>query len=48
MLLRNFGLGRTQMEEKIVHYINYMIAHIDSKMEGKKVGTAPFIYYLLY
>lgn len=35
-IFRNFGLGRTQMEEKIVHYINYMIAHIDSKMEGKK------------
>ncbi|PIO74544.1 unspecific monooxygenase [Teladorsagia circumcincta] len=35
-IFRNFGLGRTQMEEKIVHNINYMIAHIDSKLQGKK------------
>ncbi|KAL6736123.1 hypothetical protein Aduo_006509 [Ancylostoma duodenale] len=33
-IFRNFGLGRTQMEEKIVHHINYMIGHIDAKLHG--------------
>ncbi|XGW12359.1 hypothetical protein V3C99_013232 [Haemonchus contortus] len=35
-IFRNFGLGRTQMEEKIMDNINYMIAHIDGKLQGNK------------
>ncbi|EYB88306.1 hypothetical protein Y032_0249g116 [Ancylostoma ceylanicum] len=35
-IFRNFGLGRTQMEEKIVHHINYMIGHIDAKLHGNQ------------
>ncbi|KJH50399.1 unspecific monooxygenase [Dictyocaulus viviparus] len=35
-IFRNFGLGRTQMEEKITHHIDYMIGHIDAKLHGKQ------------
>ncbi|VDL78964.1 unnamed protein product [Nippostrongylus brasiliensis] len=35
---REFGLGRTQMEQKIVHYVNSMVAHIDAKLQEDKQG----------
>ncbi|WKX94132.1 hypothetical protein Q1695_011414 [Nippostrongylus brasiliensis] len=37
-IFREFGLGRTQMEQKIVHYVNSMVAHIDAKLQEDKQG----------
>uniref|UniRef100_A0A1I7XP47 Cytochrome P450 n=1 Tax=Heterorhabditis bacteriophora TaxID=37862 RepID=A0A1I7XP47_HETBA len=34
-IFRNFGLGKTTMEEKIIHHIEYMIGNIDAKLYGK-------------
>lgn len=37
-VLRDFGLGKSLMEEKILNEVNHLISHLDSVLKSSMIG----------